>query len=78
MAWVSRKLKFIPLSTCEAEVGAMVMLLKEGLFVRGILRDFGLNVEGKKMAAITEWRRAALISCERSPARAKEEARIPT
>ena len=33
VAWMARKLKFVPLSTCEAEVAAMVGMIKEGLFV---------------------------------------------
>ena len=44
--WVSRKMKFVPLSTCEAEVAAMVMLAKEVLFVRGILQDLGETMAG--------------------------------
>ena len=33
VAWMARKLKFVPLSTCEAEVASMVGMIKEGLFV---------------------------------------------
>ena len=54
VAWISRKLKFIPLSTCEAEVAAMCIMLKEGLFVKGILEDLKVDVAGKKMAMITD------------------------
>ena len=36
-----RKLKFIPLSTCEAEIAALVSALKEAMFVLEILFDLG-------------------------------------
>ena len=45
IAWFSRKLKFIPLSTCEAEVAALVGALKEAMFVLEILRDLGHEFE---------------------------------
>ena len=45
VAWAARKLKFIPLSSCEAEVAALVMMLKEAKFVMGILRDMHAGVE---------------------------------
>ena len=41
IAWFSRKLKFIPLSTCEAEIAALVSALKEAMFVLEILFDLG-------------------------------------
>ncbi len=47
MAWMARKLKFVPLSTCEAEVAAMVGMIKEGLFVVEILRDMAVPINGK-------------------------------
>lgn len=39
VVWVARKLKFIPLSTCEAEVAAMVGMAKEMIFVRQLMED---------------------------------------
>ena len=46
ITWQARKLKFIPLSTCEAEVGAMVNLSKEIVFVRNILIDLKVPLVG--------------------------------
>ena len=43
-------MKFVPLSTCEAEVAAMVMLAKEVMFVRGILQDMGEELESPTIA----------------------------
>ena len=45
--WIARKLKFVPLSTCEAEVAATVMMLKEAMFVLSVLHDLGYATEGK-------------------------------
>ena len=45
VAWFARKLKFIPLSTCEAEIAALVSALKEAIFVLEILRDLGHEFE---------------------------------
>ena len=45
IVWFSRKLKFIPLSTCEAEIAALVGALKEAMFVLEILRDLGHEFE---------------------------------
>ena len=50
---MSRKLKFIPLSTCEAEVAAIVMMIKEALFVLAILRDMHA-VMGTKIPVVTD------------------------
>ena len=45
-SWVARKLKFVPLSTCEAEIAAMVGMAKEVMFIREILIDMGENIAG--------------------------------
>ena len=45
VVWFARKLKFIPLSTCEAEVAALVNGLKESVFVLEILTDLGYEFE---------------------------------
>ena len=44
VTWVARKLKFVPLSTCEAEVAAMVGMAKEIMFIREILIDMGEKI----------------------------------
>ena len=55
MLWIARLLKFIPLSTCEAEVAALVGVLKEGLFVVTILKDMGVTeFDGEKLPCITD------------------------
>ena len=53
VTWVSRKLKFVPLSTCEAEVGAMVGMAKEAVFIREVLKDLGEVVQGP-MVMVTD------------------------
>ena len=60
VAWISRKLKFIPLSTCEAEVAAMVNILKEAMFVVQVLRDMGHTLS-EKLPAITDSKSASNI-----------------
>ena len=45
VSWIARRLRFIPLSSCEAEVAALVIMLKEALFVRAILEDLGLKFD---------------------------------
>ena len=60
VAWISRKLKFIPLSTCEAEVAAMVNILKEAMFVVQVLRDMGHTLS-EKLPAITDSKSASDI-----------------
>ena len=47
VVWLARKLKFIPLSTCEAEVAAIVSMLKEVVFVVSVLIDMGVDLTGK-------------------------------
>ena len=39
ISWIARQLKFIPLSSAEAEVAAIVMMLKEALFILMLLQD---------------------------------------
>jgi hypothetical protein len=58
VAWISRKLKFVPLSTCEAEVAALVNILKEAMFVVEILRDMGNSIDDK-LPCITDSKSAA-------------------
>jgi hypothetical protein len=50
LVWISRKLKFVPLSSCEAEVGALVVMLKELLFVVQLLDFFEVKLEGASPA----------------------------
>ena len=47
VCWISRKLKFVPLSTCEAEVAALVNVLMEAMFVIDILQDLGVELADK-------------------------------
>jgi hypothetical protein len=60
VAWLARKFKFIPLSTCEAEVAAMVNILKEAMFVIQVLRDMGYEMSDK-MPVVTDSKSAADI-----------------
>ena len=53
VAWLSRKLKFIPQSSCEAEVAAMVAMCKEAMFVASVLESMGVTIQ-KPMPAITD------------------------
>ena len=39
VVWIARKFKFVPLSTCEAEVAALIIMVKEVLFVVQVLSD---------------------------------------
>ena len=41
-AWCARLLKFVPLSSAEAEVAAIVMMLKVSLFIMMLLEDLGI------------------------------------
>ena len=41
VSWLSRKVRFVPLSTCEAETAAMTDLAKEEIYVNNILQDLG-------------------------------------
>ena len=51
--WIARKLKFVPQSTCEAETAALVIVLKEAMFVVAVLEDMGLNMN-KKLVCFTD------------------------
>ena len=53
LAWVSRKAKFVPQSSCEIEVNAVVTVLKEGLFVKHLLGFLGIQLDGP-MPCITD------------------------
>ena len=41
-AWRACLLKFVPLSSAEAEVAAVVMMLKQALFIMMLLEDLGV------------------------------------
>jgi hypothetical protein len=44
--WLARKLKFVPLSSCDAEKGAIVMIVKEMVYAIQLYED----MTGKKIA----------------------------
>ena len=44
LGWIARRLKFKPLSTFEAEVAALVVMLKEGMFSVEILKEMGFKI----------------------------------
>ena len=47
-------MKFIPLSTCEAEVAAHVMMVKEGKFVLAILQDMKADLPSIPLPTVTD------------------------
>ena len=44
IAWASRKMKFVPLSTCQAELAMINMMLKEAICATHILEDMGMKM----------------------------------
>ena len=46
ISWVARMLKFKPLSSAEQEVGAMMVMLKEGMFITRVAEDMGIKLKG--------------------------------
>lgn len=63
LVWTSRKAKFVPLSSCEIEVFAVVMLLKESEFASQII-EFLSSPLKQKVAAITDNKAARdVIKC---------------
>ena len=46
VSWIARRLRFIPLSSCEAEIGALFIMLKEAMFVKAVLEDMGVKLVG--------------------------------
>ena len=50
VCWISRRLRFIPLSSCEAEVASLMIVLKEALFVVAVLEDMGVLINEPMMA----------------------------
>lgn len=53
LSWVSRKAKFVPLSSCEVEVFGIVMLLKEAVFASQIVEFLHESLK-QKIAAVTD------------------------
>jgi hypothetical protein len=45
VVWIARKLKFVPQSSCEAEVAASVAMCKEATFVADVLEFMGVKVQ---------------------------------
>ena len=45
LLWKSQANELKPLSTCEQEVAAVVLMCKEGMFVMGLAEDFGLDLK---------------------------------
>ena len=44
--WISRKVKFIPQSSCEAEVAGLVCILKEAIFIKQVVEFILVTLEG--------------------------------
>ena len=42
--WIARRLKFVPLSASEQEIGAMVVILKDAISVINVGQDMGLKL----------------------------------
>ena len=53
VVWVARKSKTTPLSSCESEVNAVVIMLKEAMFVVQLLEFISTKLEGP-MPVITD------------------------
>ena len=60
VAWVSRKAKFVPQSSCEAEVFASVLVLKEAEFVAQVGEFMGVKTE-HPTACITDNQAALMV-----------------
>ena len=46
LCWLSRNVKMPPQSSCESEIAALVMLLKEGMFVKQLLDFLDVVLDG--------------------------------
>ena len=63
LAWVARKAKFVPLSSCEIEVFGVMMLLKEAEFASQVIEFLDGPLQ-QKTAAITDNKSARdVIKC---------------
>ena len=63
LAWIARKAKFVPLSSCEIEVFAVVMLLKEAEFASQVIEFLNTPLD-QKVASITDNKSARdVIKC---------------
>ena len=68
VVWISRKVKFVPQSSCEVEVAGLVAVLKEGLFVKQVLDFLGAKILGP-MHCITD--NKAAVDVVRNPGATK-------
>ena len=63
LMWTSRKVKFVPLSSCEVEVYGVVMLLKEAELAAQVIEFLGGSIKAKT-AVVTDNKAARdVIKC---------------